>query len=101
MEAGKERVARDTVRDAAQQEVQALRRQNVELKQSVAELSLEVSRLKKRLFRWPMPPLPPTPTDERCGKGGGAGQGGFLRSKQRSFAGSCRQSGVQTWRCRI
>ena len=41
MEAGKERLARDTVRDATQQEVQALRRENVELKQLVAELSLE------------------------------------------------------------
>ena len=37
MEAGKERLARDTVRDAAQQEAQALRRENVELKQLVAD----------------------------------------------------------------
>ena len=35
MEAGKERLARDTVRDATQQEVQALRRGSVELKQLV------------------------------------------------------------------
>ena len=41
MEAGKERLARETVRDATQQEVQALRRENLELKQLVAELSLE------------------------------------------------------------
>ena len=34
MEAGKERLTRDAVRDAPQQEVQALRRGNVELKQS-------------------------------------------------------------------
>ena len=47
MEAGKERLTRDAVRDATQQEVQALRRGNVELKQLVAELSLEGYRLKK------------------------------------------------------
>ena len=33
MEAGKERLTRDMVRDATQQEVQRLRRENVELKQ--------------------------------------------------------------------
>ena len=47
MEAGRERLTRDMVRDATQQEVQALRRENVELKQLVAELSLEGYRLKK------------------------------------------------------
>ena len=47
MEAGKERLARDTVRDATQQEVQALRRENGELKQLVGDLSLEAHRLKK------------------------------------------------------
>ncbi len=47
MEAGRERLTRDMVRDATQQEVQALRRENVELKQLVAELSLEGHRLKK------------------------------------------------------
>ena len=41
MEAGKERLARDTLRDATQQEVHKLKRENVELKQLVAELSLE------------------------------------------------------------
>ena len=41
MEAGRERLTRDMVRDATQQEVQALRRENVELKQLVADLSLE------------------------------------------------------------
>ena len=67
------------MRDATQQEVQALRRENVELKQLVAELSLEGRRLKKRLFRYPTPPVP---TDERWGEGGGTGQGGFLRPPQ-------------------
>ena len=47
MEAGRERLTRDMVRDATQQEVQALRRENVELKQQVADLSLEGHRLKK------------------------------------------------------
>ena len=47
MEAGKERLTRDAVRDAPQQEVQALRRGNVELKQLVAELSLEGYRRKE------------------------------------------------------
>ena len=47
MEAGKERLSRDTVRDATRQEIQDLRRENGELKQLVGELSLQVSRLKK------------------------------------------------------
>ena len=47
MEAGKERLARDTVRDATQHEVQALKRENGELKQLVADLSLEAYRLKQ------------------------------------------------------
>ena len=47
MEAGKERLARDTVRDATRQEIQELRRENGELSQLVAELSLQVHRLKK------------------------------------------------------
>ena len=47
MEAGKERLTRDTVRDATRSEVQCLKRENVRLKQLVAELSLEVHVLKK------------------------------------------------------
>ena len=53
MEAGKERLTRDMVRDATQQEVQGLRRENVELKQLVAELSLEGHRLKKTAILMP------------------------------------------------
>ena len=41
MEAGKERLARDGVRDATHQEVRQLKRKNGELKQLVADLSLE------------------------------------------------------------
>ena len=47
MEAGKERLVRDTVRDATRQEIDELKRENNELKQLVADLSLEVYRLKK------------------------------------------------------
>ena len=47
MEAGKERLARDSVRDATRQEMGELRRENGELKQLVGELSLQVSCLKK------------------------------------------------------
>ena len=53
MEAGKERLTRDSVRDVTRQEVQALKRENGELKQLVAELSLEAYRLKKSAI--PMP----------------------------------------------
>jgi transposase len=47
MEAGKERLTRDTVRDATKREVQEIKRENARLKQLVAELSLEVHVLKK------------------------------------------------------
>lgn len=47
MEAGKERLTRDTVRDATRQEIDELKRENGELKQLVADLSLDVYRLKK------------------------------------------------------
>ena len=53
MEAGRERLTRDSVRDATREEIQALKRENGELKQLVAELSLEVYRLKKTAI--PMP----------------------------------------------
>jgi len=47
MEAGKERLSRDTVRDATRQEVEQLRRENRELKHLVGELSLDLQRVKK------------------------------------------------------
>ena len=53
MEAGKERLTRDSVRDATRDEVHLLKRENGELKQLVADLSLEVYRLKKTSI--PMP----------------------------------------------
>ena len=47
MEAGKERLTRDSVRDATRQEIEQLQRESYELKLLVAELSLQVERLKK------------------------------------------------------
>ena len=85
MEAGKERLARDTLRDATQQEVHQLKRENVELKQLVGELSLEGYRLKKRLSRCPR--TTPVPEDERFGEDGGTCQGSLVRSPQAEGAG--------------
>jgi transposase len=53
MEAGKERLTRDAVRDATRQEIDELKRENNELKHLVADLSLEAYRLKKTA----VPPL--------------------------------------------
>ncbi len=53
MEAGKERLTRDILRDATRQEIDELKRENAELKQLVADLSLDVYRLKKTAI----PPL--------------------------------------------
>jgi transposase len=47
MEAGKERLTRDSIRDATQQEIESLKRENHDLKELVADLSLEVYRFKK------------------------------------------------------
>ena len=47
MEAGKERLTRDIVRDATRIEVQRLKRDNAQLKQLVAEQSLQIHMLKK------------------------------------------------------
>ena len=47
MEAGKERLTPDMARDATRQEIHALKRENGELKQLVAVLSLEAYRLNK------------------------------------------------------
>ena len=47
MEAGKERLTRDSVRDATRQEINELKRESVDLKHLVADLSLDVYRLKK------------------------------------------------------
>lgn len=53
IEAGKERLTRDTVRDATRREIDELKRESADLKQLVADLSLDVYRLKKTAI----PPL--------------------------------------------
>ena len=53
IEAPKERLKRDTVRDATRQEIDDLNRENADLKHLVADLSLDVYRLKKTAI----PPL--------------------------------------------
>ena len=47
MEAGKERLTRDAVRDATRQEIEQIKRESIDPKHLVADLSLEVYRLKK------------------------------------------------------
>ena len=76
MEAGKERLTRDSVRDATQREVGQLKRENGELKQLVADLSLEAYRLK--LLPSPCPRTPPVPADERPGEGRGTYQSSLV-----------------------
>jgi transposase len=53
MEAGKERLARNTIRDATRQEIEQLKRENEDLKEIVADLVIETHRLKKTAI----PPL--------------------------------------------
>ena len=47
MEAGKERLTRDAVRDATRQEIEQIKRENTDLKHLVADLALDGYRLKK------------------------------------------------------
>jgi transposase len=47
MEAGKECLTRDSIRDATRQEIESLKRENHDLKELVADLSLEVYRFKE------------------------------------------------------
>ena len=51
MEAGKQRLSRDTTRDATRQEITALKRESADLKHLVAELSSDLHRLTKRRRR--------------------------------------------------
>ena len=53
MEAGKERLARNTVCDATRVEIEQLNRENRDLKEIVADLLLKTHRLKKTAI----PPL--------------------------------------------
>ena len=53
MEGGKERLTRDTVREATRREMEELQRESHDLKLLVADLALQVERLKKRSsLRW-------------------------------------------------
>ena len=52
LEAGKRRLAGDTEREATSGEVGGLRRENLQLKQLVADLSLSNQLLKKSLVGW-------------------------------------------------
>ncbi len=64
MEAGKERLTRDSVRDATRLEIEQLKRDNSELTQLVGELSLDLHRVKKQ----PCHPWTTTaPAHERSG----------------------------------
>ena len=47
MEPGKQRLSRDTTRDATRLEINALKRENADFKHLVAEPSLDLHRLKK------------------------------------------------------
>ena len=51
MEAGKERLSRNTIRDATRHEINQLKRENREMKEIAAERLLETHRLKKRRCR--------------------------------------------------
>ena len=64
MEAGKEGLTRDSVRDATRQEIDHLKRENSELKELVGELSLEFHRFKKHLCH---PYTTAAPAHERSG----------------------------------
>ena len=86
IEAGKERLSRHTVRDATRQQVEQLKRENGELKQLVADLSLEAYRLKKTAI--------PMPHDARTIQEAVSPRGTVLVS--RKFTTFCRQPG----RCR-
>jgi len=72
MEAGKQRLSRDTIRDATRQEINALKRESEDLKHLVAELSLDLRRLKKHRRRVY---TKASPTHERRREGSGPSEG--------------------------
>ena len=80
MEAGKERLTRDSVRDATQREVGQFKRENGELKQLVAICPWRSIVSKKRPF--PCPRTPPVPADERRGEGRGTYQSSLVSPPQ-------------------
>mgnify|MGYP000280015877 CR=1 FL=1 len=70
MEAGKEGLTLDSVRDATRQEIEQLRRETSELKQLVGELFLDLHRFKKQLC---LPYTTAAPAHERSGAVEGPG----------------------------
>jgi hypothetical protein len=74
MEAGKERLTRDTIRDATHQEIESLKGENHDLKELVADLSLEVYRFKKTA-------IPPWKTPAYEPPGGSTFSGGEARQR--------------------
>ena len=79
MEAGKERLTRDSVRDATQQDVQQLKRENEELKHLVADLADPLRSIVSKKRPYPCLRAPAASADEWRREGGGADQGGFIR----------------------
>ena len=72
MEAGKQRLSRDTTRDATRQDINALKRESEDLKGLVADLSLDLHRLKKHRRRVY---TKASPTQERRREGSGPSEG--------------------------
>jgi hypothetical protein len=72
MESGKQRLSRDTTRDATRQEINALKRESEDLKGLVAELSLDLDRLKKHRRRVY---TKASPTQERLREGSSPSEG--------------------------
>ena len=72
MEAGKQRLSRDTTRDATRLEINAVKRESEDLKHLVADLSLDLHRLKKHRRRVY---TKASPTQERRREGSGPSEG--------------------------
>ena len=72
IEAGKQRLSRDTTRDATRHEINSLKRENTDLQQIVADLSLDLHRMKKHRYRvW----TKAAPAHERRREGSSSGKG--------------------------
>ena len=84
---GKARLSRDTVRDATRKQAEQYKREYGDLKQLVADLSLEAYRLKTtRPSRYHT--TPPVSADERAGESGGAYESSLVPSSQTNISGA-------------
>ena len=98
MEAGKERLSRNTVRDATRREIEELKRENGELKEPVADLLLEALRLKKPPSRrWT---TAPQAARERRQEGGSAQRGPGIHGSHAPCARGARRSEEHLYRWR-